>query len=747
VDVRIAIPDRNVTAPVLDAGLEAVTRLNEALIAEGHAPTFSQAVKNGLQWKPEPPGAERFDHAMKTTARGWGDCDDLAPHRAAELRVTGIDPAARARVYKSGPGRWHAIVERGNGTLEDPSRTAGMRVREGSRAAGIAPAVVGAMGCASVGGAVRPFVAVRRDNAGYLARVDVPIEGDASLSCVQHGRSPSHALSGCMAGACMVGSASGMVPDDALDKMWALHGLMKGGSLADVTKVCGAEAAKDALLTLKEIAPDLIEELRKHWNDARVLREDLDRRAKRPGAPAVVGGRVHKRGAHNAAATLEHWKKQRMHGANEFKSAEPDWSERLAHDRVLSPYAERFGHRGRQFVGAATLSPYLELAAQRRTWGVPRAFVSEQAVSGANEFGTGTPDWAERLSHDRVTSPYAERYAHRGRQFVGAVGFTPHLSFSLAGEHPGYTHPDRGQGVQRGRAARIVSEADLADAVDRALRAPEIIGWDLFKDVVDPAIHTVENVVKDVAPIAGIVLSAAQGVISLVPGIGTGISAAISAGMAVLSGGSALDIAVKTAYGAIPIPPGIRQATDIVVNAALALAQNTKSIADAGIALARKVAVNALPAFAQGIGGTVFDTLAHLVLGATHKVATHAVVAPSPAKGFPPKVAAISKPAHYAVLAQVAARQAADAKIYAAAGATARARTAASSAAAGRAAAHRIHLRAAAPTPAVVMPVAAMAPSMPPMAPIARLSLATIIRTMQPEIIRHHVALPHGVRS
>jgi len=99
----------------------------------------------------------------------------------------------------------------------------------------------------------------------------------------------------------------------------------------------------------------------------------------------------------------------------------------------------------------------------------------------------------------------------------------------------------------------------------------------------------------------------AQGVVSLIPGIGTGISAAIGAGIGVLDGGGALDIAIETAYGAIPIPPGIREVTDAVVAGVLRLVHNPKSITDAVLAGAR----NAIPA---GIPRDVFDTLVKLVI-------------------------------------------------------------------------------------------------------------------------------------
>jgi hypothetical protein len=102
-------------------------------------------------------------------------------------------------------------------------------------------------------------------------------------------------------------------------------------------------------------------------------------------------------------------------------------------------------------------------------------------------------------------------------------------------------------------------------------------------------------------------LSMAQGVISLIPGVGTGISAAISAGLAVLSGGSPLEIAIKTAYGAIPIPPGIRNITDTVLDTVLGLAFHGANLTDVAVNAAR----DEVPA---GIPRDVFDTLINLVV-------------------------------------------------------------------------------------------------------------------------------------
>ncbi len=95
--------------------------------------------------------------------------------------------------------------------------------------------------------------------------------------------------------------------------------------------------------------------------------------------------------------------------------------------------------------------------------------------------------------------------------------------------------------------------------------------------------------------------------ISLVPGVGTGISSAISAGLAALQGGSPLEIAIHAAYGAIPIPPGLRQVTDTVLDTVLRLAFHSAGLTDVAVNAAR----DQVPA---GLPRDVFDTLINLVV-------------------------------------------------------------------------------------------------------------------------------------
>lgn len=101
-------------------------------------------------------------------------------------------------------------------------------------------------------------------------------------------------------------------------------------------------------------------------------------------------------------------------------------------------------------------------------------------------------------------------------------------------------------------------------------------------------------------------LSMAQGALSMVPGVGTGISSAVSAGLAALNGGKPLEIAIRAAYGAIPIPPGIRSMTDAALASVLAL-MNGGAITDVAVAAARERVPGGLPR-------DVFDTLIRIVV-------------------------------------------------------------------------------------------------------------------------------------
>jgi hypothetical protein len=112
--------------------LELSTRLNEELLrARDSTPSV---YGSGVRYEIEPPGREDWDPADVLLRRGWGDCEDLAAWRAAELRDVG--ERARADTYVSrerpdGSRVWHAVVVRSDGSVEDPSAHLGMRIRPG----------------------------------------------------------------------------------------------------------------------------------------------------------------------------------------------------------------------------------------------------------------------------------------------------------------------------------------------------------------------------------------------------------------------------------------------------------------------------------------------------------------------------------------------------------------------------------------------------------------------------------------
>jgi hypothetical protein len=126
-------------------------------------------------------------------------------------------------------------------------------------------------------------------------------------------------------------------------------------------------------------------------------------------------------------------------------------------------------------------------------------------------------------------------------------------------------------------------------------------------------LRPVEHAIKRWGPM---ILSDIQGVISFIPGIG--------AGEAILKGGGVLSIAVHAAYGAIPIPPGIRPICDTVLDVVMELVRNPKHLASVGLAVIR----DRLP---KGLPQQIFDTLVrivgkhHPILKTTESLAAHAV--------------------------------------------------------------------------------------------------------------------------
>lgn len=102
---------------VIEAALGGLTAANAVLIRKlGLPPLYA----TGVRYRRER-GSEIWQVATDVMRRGEGDCEDLAAIRAAETggRVAIID-GGRPRLL-------HAIVERADGAIEDPSTVLGMR--------------------------------------------------------------------------------------------------------------------------------------------------------------------------------------------------------------------------------------------------------------------------------------------------------------------------------------------------------------------------------------------------------------------------------------------------------------------------------------------------------------------------------------------------------------------------------------------------------------------------------------------
>lgn len=289
--VKVAIPEAHISKPVLDAGLEAVTRLNEQLLANGEVPTWDEALSSGVRWAPEPPGAEHFDSADRVMRRHKGDCDDLAPFAAATMRHTGEDPGATAEVYRSGPTRWHAIVKRSDGSIYDPSKDAGMGpnvpAMQRHEMQGVHGALMGVHGLAGfgvgaachpmmvppqqahgVGGHVgayilRPQLAIRPTDQGLLeARADIPwayldheiydkpTPLQMAMTTLRTAPVPSTALTGAIDDAVELGQLCGAADPEHIDALCAIADGCEGASYEYLAEVYGEECADRAAAVL-----------------------------------------------------------------------------------------------------------------------------------------------------------------------------------------------------------------------------------------------------------------------------------------------------------------------------------------------------------------------------------------------------------------------------------------------------------------------------------------------------------------
>lgn len=102
-----------------ESALEGLARVNTDLYRDKRLPSI---YAGGVKYQREQ--SEEWRNVEEVLGSGWGDCEDLAAARVGELRASGDQ--AHVIVRRTGPKMTHALVQRGNGTIEDPSRRLGM---------------------------------------------------------------------------------------------------------------------------------------------------------------------------------------------------------------------------------------------------------------------------------------------------------------------------------------------------------------------------------------------------------------------------------------------------------------------------------------------------------------------------------------------------------------------------------------------------------------------------------------------
>ena len=115
------------TRPAMDRALGVLQGISRLIIrrARKDGVQLPSLYQSGVRYVREPDGREWWQTVADNLLTGEGDCEDLATHRAAELNEYAGEPAI-ARTVQTGKHMFHAIVERGDGTIEDPSAALGM---------------------------------------------------------------------------------------------------------------------------------------------------------------------------------------------------------------------------------------------------------------------------------------------------------------------------------------------------------------------------------------------------------------------------------------------------------------------------------------------------------------------------------------------------------------------------------------------------------------------------------------------
>lgn len=113
------------TIPEIEAAVMGLGAQSAVQMATHKLPSL---YSGAIRYRQEKPGKEEWQSAAITAAKGYGDCEDLAAYRVAELRRAGID--AYPKVLRITPTLRHVVVavrdRDGREHIEDPSKLLGM---------------------------------------------------------------------------------------------------------------------------------------------------------------------------------------------------------------------------------------------------------------------------------------------------------------------------------------------------------------------------------------------------------------------------------------------------------------------------------------------------------------------------------------------------------------------------------------------------------------------------------------------
>ena len=119
VDMRLSGPAE------IAAGCNGLALVNLSQLRGGMRGRW-RGVYRTCRYRREPPHADHWQTIRDLARSRAGDCEDLAAARCAELWQAG-DRRARCVIKLVRPGLMHVVVRRGDGRLEDPSRSLGMQ--------------------------------------------------------------------------------------------------------------------------------------------------------------------------------------------------------------------------------------------------------------------------------------------------------------------------------------------------------------------------------------------------------------------------------------------------------------------------------------------------------------------------------------------------------------------------------------------------------------------------------------------